>query len=116
MPNQNEIHYEILDRPEVLMFLFHPRREVGTSAAVPPDCDVMIPVAEDVRIGGRFHMSDPSHPNILIFHGNGEIVGDYDELGPVFNQIGLNFMPVYYRGYGRSEGRPTVSAMMKEDG
>jgi fermentation-respiration switch protein FrsA (DUF1100 family) len=114
MPDQDEISYEILDRPEVLMFLFHPRREVGSATAVPPDCDVMIPVSGDIRIGGRFHMADLSAPNLLFFHGNGEIVGDYDELGPVFNQIGLNFMPVDYRGYGRSEGHPTVGAMMHD--
>jgi len=28
--------------------------------------------------------------------------------------MGINFMPVDYRGYGRSGGRPTVAAMMQD--
>jgi len=71
-------------------------------------------VEADVVVGGRFHMVDPSAPNILFFHGNGEIVGDYDEMGPLYNRMGINFMPVDYRGYGRSTGRPTVTAMMRD--
>ena len=55
-----------------------------------------------------------SSPNILFFHGNGEIVADYDEMGPMYNGMGINFLPVDYRGYGRSTGKPTVTAMMRD--
>mgnify|MGYP000432226441 CR=1 FL=1 len=51
---------------------------------------------------------------LLFFHGNGEIVADYDDIAPAFNQLGLNFMAVDYRGYGCSQGTPTVSAMMAD--
>ena len=90
-----KIDYSVLDRPEVLQFLFHPRPEVAAaathsavSAGPAAEKDVLIPVAEGVDIGARFHMADYSGANILFFHGNGEIVADYDELGPVFNQMG----------------------------
>jgi fermentation-respiration switch protein FrsA (DUF1100 family) len=106
--------YEGLDRPEVLMVLFHPRQEMPTTRKPPNAQDVMIPVEEGAAIGGRFHLADPSGANILFFHGNGEIVADYDDLGPLFNRLGINFLPVDYRGYGRSTGRPTVSAMMRD--
>jgi hypothetical protein len=59
-------------------------------------------------------MAGDGFPNILFFHGNGEIVSDYDDLGPLYNQMGLNFMVVDYRGYGDSTGTPTVSAMMQD--
>ena len=59
-------------------------------------------------------MSKESAPNVLFFHGNGEIVADYNDLGPLYISNGLNFMPVDYRGYGRSTGRPTVAAMMMD--
>ena len=107
-------NYTALDRPEVLMFLFHPRRELETTGTRSHGIDIMIPVEKDEKIGARFHMVEKQSPNILFFHGNGEIVADYDDLGPLYNKIGINFLPVDYRGYGRSTGKPCVSAMMND--
>ena len=109
-----EADYSVLDRPDVLAYLFHPRPEWGGSGPLPSAPDVLIPVDPDVMVGARLHLSGKTFPNILFFHGNGEIVADYDEMGPAYNQMGINFLPVDYRGYGRSTGNPTVSAMMKD--
>jgi pimeloyl-ACP methyl ester carboxylesterase len=102
--------YSLLDHPQILGFLFHPRPSYGAldSAAH----DVLIPVEEQVNIGGQFYMAGQAAPNILFFHGNGEIVDDYIDLGPVYNRLDINFLAIDYRGYGRSTGTPTVSAMM----
>ena len=108
------VDYSVLDRPEVLAYLFHPRPEWGESGTLSSAMDVQIPVDTDVVVGARFHLSEKTFPNILFFHGNGEIVSDYNELGPLYNKMGINFLPVDYRGYGRSTGNPTVSAMMKD--
>jgi len=110
----SEKAFAVLDRPEVLQFLFHPRKEYGLPAKETPYDDILITVDDHTKIGGRFHMASTDAVNILFFHGNGEIVADYDELGTIYNQLGLNFMAVDYRGYGRSTGQPTVSAMMKD--
>jgi len=107
-------NYTALDRPEVLMFLFHPRKELKVTGTKSHDIDILIPVEKDDKIGARFHMAEKQGPNILFFHGNGEIVADYDDLGPLYNKMGINFLPVDYRGYGRSTGRPTVTAMMND--
>jgi len=120
--DNSKVDYAVLDRPEVLMFLFHPRAETSMSLFRDPDSkslvaannDILIPVEDDVDIGARFHMVKKSVANILFFHGNGEIVADYDELGPVYNQLGINLLAVDYRGYGRSTGKPTVTAMMRD--
>jgi fermentation-respiration switch protein FrsA (DUF1100 family) len=108
------IDYSVLDRPEILMFLFHPRPGWGASGAGSGGEDILIPVEGDVQIGARFHRCDNAAATILFFHGNGEIVADYDEMGTVYNRIGVNFLPVDYRGYGRSTGRPTIAAMMRD--
>ena len=110
----SKIDYSQLDRPEILMYLFHPRPEFGKSISASDDGNVMIPVAAEIAIGARFHMADTSAANILFFHGNGEIVADYDEFGQMMNKLGINFWAVDYRGYGRSTGQPTVSAMMRD--
>ncbi len=112
MIERSDSDYSLLDRPEILMGLFHPRPEYGSIERVANTIDVSIPVESNILVAGRFHMKDKSAPNILFFHGNGEIAGDYDELGPVYNRMGMNFLVVDYRGYGRSTGRPTVSTMM----
>jgi pimeloyl-ACP methyl ester carboxylesterase len=122
MNSQTTSDYAGLDRPEVLAFLFHPRPETGASGAPAPEAqarlpgttDVLIPVAEAAVVGARLHLAGPAAPSILFFHGNGEIVSDYDDLGPLYTRMGINFLAADYRGYGRSTGRPTVTAMMQD--
>ena len=109
MTDISEIDYSVLDRPEVSRFLFHPRTDWRM-----PEQEVLIPVEDKVDVGACFHIAKQSAPNILFFHGNGEIVSDYNEMGQMYNQTGINFLPVDYRGYGRSGGRPTVTFMMQD--
>lgn len=106
--------YSALDQPEVVMHLFHPRKAAGPVDGNGRFQELLIPVADGVRVGGRFYAPHPNGPSLLFFHGNGEIVADYDPIAPHINQLGINFMAVDYRGYGCSEGTPTVSAMMAD--
>ncbi|MCU0561117.1 MAG: lysophospholipase [Desulfobacterales bacterium] len=111
--------FSALDRPEVVRFLFHPRRGPQPAPSpgpvqLPGRAEVLLPVAEGVEVEGRFHLGDRSRPNLLFFHGNGEIAADYDELGPICNRMGINFLAFDYRGYGRSGGSPTTTAMMRD--
>jgi fermentation-respiration switch protein FrsA (DUF1100 family) len=114
MTSPQSIDYSILDRPEILAVLFHPRPSYGSAKLSPPSYELMIPVDDKVAVGACFHAGNSAGPNILFFHGNGEIVDDYNDLGPLYNQMGINFMAVDYRGYGRSDGRPSVAAMMSD--
>jgi len=114
MTTNTKDNYTALDRSEVSMLLFHPRKELTAPEIMTHGADVLIPVGEDDRIGASFHMAEKQNPNILFFHGNGEIVADYDEIGPFYNKMGINFLPADYRGYGRSTGKPCVSAMMND--
>ncbi len=109
-----KIEYSLLDRPEILAVLFHPRPEFGRSISISDPTDIMVPVEDEIVVGARFHLSGKSAGNILFFHGNGEIVADYDEFGQMMSQAGINFLAADYRGYGRSTGRPTVTAMMRD--
>ena len=112
MPFHHTADYSTLDRPDVLMHLFHPRQFPEPGDDPDPSRTIRIPVDGDIRVGARFHMAHTDGPSILFFHGNGEIVADYDDIGPLFNRLGINFMAADYRGYGWSDGHPTVSAMM----
>ena len=102
-----------LDRPEVLKYLFHPRKDLVQAA--PQDAvDFFIPVEEGVQLGARFYPADPEKPHILFFHGNGEIASDYDTIGPVYNNYGISLLVVDYRGYGQSNGLPTASNLLSD--
>jgi pimeloyl-ACP methyl ester carboxylesterase len=105
-------NYNKLDQPEVLQAIFHPRQEI--LPAPPPEnaVDVDIPVDDGIHIHARFHLASKEDPNILFFHGNGEIVSDYDDIGPFYSKYGMNFLAVDYRGYGRSTGSPSVTSML----
>lgn len=110
MTDASKTDYTKLDRPEILMYLFHPRPDWGPQR----DNDIVIPIESKVDIGARFHLTGHTAPAILFFHGNGEIASDYDELGPVYNRLGIHFLAVDYRGYGRSTGSPSVTSMMRD--
>lgn len=107
-------NFSVLDDPRVLAYLFHPRHEPGYRPRCEERQDMMIPVGREVQISASFHFREKQAPVLLFFHGNGEIVSDYDDIGMLFNQSGLNFFVVDYRAYGRSTGTPTVSRMMRD--
>ena len=105
--------FETLDRRDYSGSLFHPR---PSSGAPPAEArDYSIPVAEDVVLGARWHCFDTKYPTVLFFHGNGEVVGDYDDIAPAYREIELNLFVTDFRGYGWSTGRPSLRGL-KEDG
>ncbi|MDM8540659.1 alpha/beta fold hydrolase [Desulfococcaceae bacterium HSG9] len=106
--------YSQYDRSEILQFIFHPRPEASSFKSKPEVTEFMIPVAKNVEVGARFYPAKPDDPVILFFHGNGEIVADYDDLAPFYTKLGINFFPVDFRGYGRSTGTPSVTAMIHD--
>jgi len=105
---------EALDRPEILQFIFYPRQEFLERAATDNIKAGLIPVDEAVSISYSFFIGGKKYPNILFFHGNGEIASDYLPIGSIYNQIGLNLFVADYRGYGSSGGTPTLSNMIKD--
>ncbi|MBU0970361.1 MAG: lysophospholipase [Proteobacteria bacterium] len=105
-------NYAALDQAPVLASLFHPRRETPVRLPDKLREDLKICVGQGIEVGASFHFKHRDAPVILFFHGNGEIVSDYDELGGYFLDMGVNFFVVDYRGYGSSSGSPTFSDMM----
>ena len=73
------VDYRVLDRPEILMFLFHPRKEGGYMPRQSAGVDVAIPVEAGVSIGACFHMAGKSDPNILV------LPRFFDDPRPVFH-------------------------------
>ncbi len=106
--------YGTMDSPAVLQVLFHPRR--ASAGRVPPGAENLdIEVQPGVGLGCRlFLASAPAAPLLLYFHGNGETVSDYDEIGAEYSRRGIHLLLTTYRGYGWSDGRPAASLMMAD--
>lgn len=105
---------EALDRPEILQFIFYPRQDFSQKFAAVNVISGSIPVDETVSVSYCFYVGGKNNPNILFFHGNGEIARDYEPIGSIYNQIGLNIFVADYRGYGSSGGKPTLTNMIKD--
>ena len=114
MNKQSIRNFSVLDQPRVLRALFHPRKENAGRPIQQNREDIQIQVDPGVEVGASFHLADKNGPVILFFHGNGEIVSDYDDFGRLYTDMGINFLVVDYRGYGRSGGRPSVTSMMMD--
>lgn len=108
MPN-----YSKLDRPEVLSHIFYPRQQ-GRSSLAENSCDFDCTVEENIVLGCRFHAASQEAPTIIYFHGNAEIVSDYDEIARKYTAFGINLLVTTYRGFGWSTGSPTVSTMLSD--
>lgn len=106
--------YAEIDRSVLLNYLFYPRRQ--HSKARDGVFDLAVNVTENITIVCRAYPSGSKTPWILFFHGNGEVVSDYDGIAPLYQERGLNLLVVDYRGYGASGGSPTFTDMIKDAG
>lgn len=70
--------------------------------------DVFVTTQDGVTIHGWWIPAPNARAALLFFHGNaGNISHRLDSI-EIFHDLGLSVFIVSYRGYGRSEGRPTI--------
>lgn len=105
-------YYYLLDEPLILRNAFFPRR--GLRRCPEHAFDLQISAGTDVLLHCRFYSGGPDLPSIFYFHGNGEIVSDYDGFAPLYNAAGANLVVAEYRGYGASSGTPTFAALLED--
>jgi alpha-beta hydrolase superfamily lysophospholipase len=101
-----------IDRPEILSFIFFPRKDSSN-----PPCgteDVIFTMPDGVKIGSRLYLANQKSPTLVYFHGNGEVAADYEFIVPQYTAIGVNLFVMDYRGYGKSGGTPTVRDLIND--
>jgi len=106
------IDYSLIDHPSHLSFIFYPRKDY--TFCPKNGFDLSVEVSGGASIFCRFYMGHQEWPWILFFHGNGEVVSDYDEISPFYHQKGLNLVVADYRGYGVSSGIPTLTDLAQD--
>lgn len=104
--------YREIDNSPALGYIFYPR---STHSKPPINAfDKVTPVDEDVVITCRFYKGNDRWPWIVFFHGNGEVVSDYDNIVPFYAKCELNLVVADYRGYGASSGSPSLAYLVHD--
>lgn len=106
------VDYSILDIPEFQRVIFHPRTD--WVPAPPGASDHSVHVGNGIYVAARHYPAGPSDPTVLLFHGNGEVASDYDEVAPLYNGLGISLFVADYRGYGRSSGTPGFATLVAD--
>ncbi|MDQ3363952.1 MAG: lysophospholipase [Myxococcota bacterium] len=102
----------IFERPEFSNALFFPRRD---HTAPPTGAhDLMVDVGDGIHVHVRRHAAPGARCTLLLFHGNGEVVADYDGAAAQFAACGAALAIADYRGYGASEGVPTLRGVIED--
>lgn len=115
----HEMDISFLDKREILEvifpvayspFLFGP----PSRGCIPGANTYFVEVENGVKVGCGMWVLGKEYPTVLYFHGNGEEAGDYEMIARLYNQTGVNLFVADYRGYGLSNGKPTISNMVKD--
>lgn len=54
------------------------------------------------------------HPLIIFFHGNGELIDTNLDIADLYHPWGVSVLLAEYRGYGRTQGEPSQSAIVAD--
>jgi hypothetical protein len=111
---RDETDLSVLDQPHVLQVMFYPRRDFPGSSSSADASVHFVEVEGDVSVSCRLYSVGADSPNILFFHGNGEIASDYDSIAPLYNRRNISLFVADYRGYGMSGGHPTATSMIRD--
>ncbi len=92
--------------------LFFPRPDYSSPPANAEE--IYIEVAPEINVHARKFLVPSARFSLIYFHGNGEIVSDYNDLAQVFGAIGGELIVVDYRGYGKSGGFPSLRTVLED--
>ncbi|MCM2333052.1 MAG: alpha/beta hydrolase [Anaeromyxobacteraceae bacterium] len=97
----------LLDHPLISERYFFPR-------AARPRARLDVDVG-DATLACALHRSDPEGRVVVHFHGNGEVVADWQDGFPeVIARMGWDLLLAEYRGYGASTGEPMLGRMLDD--
>ncbi|NLL37302.1 MAG: alpha/beta hydrolase [Fretibacterium sp.] len=69
--------------------------------------DVTLTTSDGLNLHGWYLPVSTPRATLLFCHGNGGNIGDRLESLRIFHQLGVSILIFDYRGYGKSDGKPT---------
>jgi len=76
--------------------------------------NVFITTRDGVKINGWYINCDNSRGTVLYFHGNGGNISYGSDTIRIFNSLGMSVFTIDYRGYGESEGSPSIKGVNRD--
>ena len=76
--------------------------------------EVFIKTEDEVQIHGWWIPADEARLTILCFHGNAGNISHRIDRMTFFHDRGLDVFMIDYRGYGRSDGRPSEEGLYRD--
>lgn len=76
--------------------------------------DVWLTTEDDVRVHGWFVATPGARATVLHLHGNAGNISHRVERIKWFGELGFSVFLIDYRGYGRSEGRPSEEGTYRD--
>ncbi len=103
---------DVLER----MFVYYPTKELtDTPAALGIPYQDVYPVTEDaIRLHGWYFPHPGAPHTILIFHGNAGNISHRLGWIQMLRELNAHILIVDYRGYGRSEGKPSEKGLYRD--
>ncbi|MFA5700056.1 MAG: alpha/beta fold hydrolase [Desulfuromonas sp.] len=99
---------DLLNHPLISERYFFPRR--GTFAD-----PFLVTCNDGTQLACSYHEVDPHALTLVHFHGNGEIVDDWQgDFVDIIQQMGCNVFLAELRGYGQSGGTPQLGKMLDD--
>jgi pimeloyl-ACP methyl ester carboxylesterase len=98
---------DLLDHPLIAERYFFPRHDLPRSRL---DVD-----AGDAVLACALHRADPEGHTVVHFHGNGEVVADWQGgFEDAVRGMGWDLLLAEFRGYGGSTGEPQLGRMLDD--
>lgn len=93
--------------------LFHPERKLESAPnEISLDYqDIFFKTPDNLILNGWFIPSNKAQYTILFCHGNAGNISDRLDKIKFFNDLGCNIFIFDYRGYGKSEGKPSEKGL-----
>jgi fermentation-respiration switch protein FrsA (DUF1100 family) len=73
--------------------------------------EISLPTLDNLQINGWFIPNKNAKYTLLFFHGNAGNIGHRLDKIKLLYDIGLNIFIIDYRGYGKSQGRPSEKGL-----
>ena len=103
-------------QPRLLFFPNIPSREVKvspTEVGLPYDSEKLV-TSDNVQLDGWYIPAPQARGVVLFCHGNAGNISHRLESLLLFNKLGLSTLIFDYRGYGRSQGKPSEQGMYQD--
>ena len=97
-------------RVRLPQIVFRPTAEIFVTPAILgiPFDDVDFTASDGIRLSGWYIPAPDARATVLFFHGNAGNISHRVDTIEIFHDLGLSTFIVSYRGYGRSEGVPSI--------